>query len=184
MAWEVQALSQYTNLLKDYSNGLVPGLDTGYVLEIRNTIHYHVMNLPCVYEMIGCLEPCSPKYEACRLGLVTYSLLVLFPVPLMTEPYPDLAKLLRLELDLIQLDLSFWMPDLELLLWLLLMGGIAALGTDDRWWYVRQVHWLIKILEITSWEHLKVTMASVLWLDSPCDFEGLAIWEETQMLEV
>ena len=136
------------------------------------------MNLPSACETSEFLEYPSPKYEACRLGLVIYSLLILFPVPLMTEPYPELAQLLRHELDLIQIDLSVWMPDLEFLLWLLVMGGMAALGTENRWWFIRQVHWLASILEITSWEQLKTTMDSILWLNTPCDFEGLAIWEE------
>lgn len=181
MAWEVQVVSLYTAMLHDYSRGLLSGLDTGYVLEIRNSIHYHVMNLPSIFE--DTLEAPSLKYEACRLGLVVYSLLILFPVPLMTEPYPDLAQQLRNELDYIQIDPSFWGRDLDLLLWLLTMGGIAALGTDNRWWFIQQIQWVTQMMELDSWEHFKATVASILWLDSPCDFEGLALWEESHTIE-
>jgi hypothetical protein len=123
------------------------------------------------------------KHETCRLALIVYSLLILFPIPLTTEPYPTAAQLLRNELEFSQLDLSPWMPNLELLLWVLLMGGIAALGTVDRWWYVRQLRWLATILKIDSWEHLRLTMVSILWLESPCDFEGFVLWEEVCMLD-
>jgi hypothetical protein len=75
------------------------------------------------------------------------------------------------------------MKDLELLLWVLIMGGIAALGTTDRWWYVQQLHWLAAMLEIRTWEHLKPTLVSILWLEAPCDFEGLILWEEVCMLD-
>ncbi|KAJ5322454.1 hypothetical protein N7452_010743 [Penicillium brevicompactum] len=179
MAWEVQAVSLYTAMLHDYSKGLLPGLNTGYVLEIRNSIHYHVMSLPSILENPDILETSSLEYEACRLGLVVYSLLILFPVPLMTEPYPDLAQLLKNELVHVRVDPSPWMSNLDLLLWLLTMGGIAALGTDTRWWYIQQIQWVTAMLELHTWEHFKSTVASILWLDSPCDFEGLPLWEES-----
>ena len=76
------------------------------------------------------------------------------------------------------------MPDLELLLWVLVLGGIAALGTTDRRWYVQQLRWLAAILEIYSWDHLKLTMVSILWLEIPCVFKGFNLWEEVCMLEL
>jgi hypothetical protein len=178
MRWEVNAVFQYSTLLRNYSHGFVPGLDTYYVLEIRNTIHYHIMSLPTASDIPSTAQVSPVKYDACRLSLTIYSLLILFPVPLMTEPYPNVAQLLKSELESTQLNLSIWMPDLELLLWVLMMGGIAALGTADRWWYVQQLRWLAAILEIDSWEHLRLTMVSILWLDIPCDFEGLVLWKE------
>jgi hypothetical protein len=180
MTWEVNSVFQYSTLLHVYSQGLVPDLNAGYVLEIRNAIHYHIMSLPPASEIS---QDLPHKYEACRLGLITYSLLILFPVPLMVDPYPNIARLLRRELDSTTLDSSPWMKDLELLLWVLIMGGIAALGTTDRWWYVQQLHWLAAMLEIRTWEHLKPTLVSILWLEAPCDFEGLILWEEVCMLD-
>ncbi|KAL2819262.1 hypothetical protein BDW59DRAFT_181675 [Aspergillus cavernicola] len=180
MSWEFEAVRGYTTLLDRYSQGLLPQLEMGYVLELRNMIHHHVMSLPTVDELLTSHQDLPSTYGSLRLGLIAYSLLILFPVPLTTDPHPRLADLLRYELELTQMKLDIWMPMVELLLWVLVLGGVAAVGTVHRPWYVDQIQWLSVVIGIESWEQLKDTMASILWLDSACDIEGLILWEEVQ----
>ncbi|KAL3466991.1 hypothetical protein BJX64DRAFT_284139 [Aspergillus heterothallicus] len=180
MGWEFNAVRGYNILVKNYSHGFLSHLEMGYVIEVRNLIHYHVMSLPALGETLNPCQELSPTYGALRLSLIAYSLLVLFPIPLGTDPFPRLVSQLRYELELTGVSLDIWMPMVELLLWVLMIGGISATDTEHRSWYVDQIQWLSTLLGIASWDQVKDTMASVLWIESPCDVEGEALWQEVQ----
>ncbi|KAL4879940.1 hypothetical protein BJY04DRAFT_219745 [Aspergillus karnatakaensis] len=182
MRCEFNAVRGYSTLLTGYSRGLLGHLMMGYVLELRNFIHYHVMSLPPPGTMANEGVDLSPTYGALRLGLIAYSLLVLFPVPLTMDPHPRLSLLLRQELECKGVEADSWFQMPEVLLWLLMLGGISAVGTDHRAWYVDRIHWLAEVLGVESWEQLRDIMGSILWIDSPCDIEGLILWEEEQLV--
>lgn len=111
--WVFHALRGYSSLLEGYAVGRVFNLDPGYVLKLRNLLHYHVLSLPAAtFADTGTV---SHIYESLRLTLIVYSMLVLFPVPLMTSPYPTLAGLLRYELESIRDE--EWTAMSSLLLW-------------------------------------------------------------------
>ncbi|KAL2811932.1 hypothetical protein BJX63DRAFT_397639 [Aspergillus granulosus] len=182
MTWEFSAVRGYNTLVKNYSQGFLSHLDMGYVIELRNFIHYHVMSLPAIGEPIDSYHELPPTYGAIRLGLMAYSLLVLFPTPLGTDPHPSIAGQLRYELELMGAGVDIYMPVVELLLWVLMLGGICAVDTEHRSWYVDQIQWLSTLLDLTSWDQVRGAMASILWVESPCDAEGQALWEEVQQV--
>ncbi|KKK20450.1 hypothetical protein ARAM_002906 [Aspergillus rambellii] len=180
MAWEFHAIRGYNALVHEYSQGLCPTLDMAYVLDLRNMVHYHLLSLPTSAEMLETLQDLPPTYESLRLALIAYSLLVLFPIPLTIEPYPRLAHLLRYELELTQMRLDLWMPMIEMLLWVLTIGGISSFETVHRPWYVQRLRWMVQMFGVESWEQLKEIMVSIIWLDTPCDVEGMLLWKEVQ----
>jgi hypothetical protein len=174
--WVFHALRGYSSLLQGYSDGRHFDLDLGYMLELRNLIHYHVLSLPpAILTRIGNV---SRTYDSFRLALAIYSLLVVFPVPLVTDPYPNAARLVRYELELVPREEWAEMP--TLLLWILTLGGIAALETPHRLWFVGRLHLQLEELGITSWRGFTHMMESMIWLDSPCGLEGLTLWNEVQ----
>lgn len=174
--WIFHALRGYSSLLEGYSDGRFSDLDLGYILDLRNLIHYQVLSLPsATHDKVG---SASHTYESFRLAQTIYSLLVLFPVPLTTTPYPELARLLRYELELVFEEDWSTMP--TLLLWILALGGIAALGTPHRLWFVENLHVQLGNLGIISWEGFVHILSTLIWLDSPCGIEGLILWKETQ----
>ncbi|KAL2842573.1 hypothetical protein BJY01DRAFT_249059 [Aspergillus pseudoustus] len=180
MTWEFNAVRGYNTLVKNYSQGFLSHLKMGYVIELRNFIHYHVMSLPAIGETMDPYQELPPTYGALRLGLMAYSLLVLFPAPLGTDPHPRIAGQLRYELELTGVSVDIWMPMVDLLLWVLMLGGISAADTEHRPWYVEQIQWLSTLLGLTSWDQVKDTMTSILWIGSPCDVEGQTLWQEVQ----
>jgi hypothetical protein len=174
--WVFHALRGYSSLLEGYAVGRVFNLDLGYVLKLRNLLHYHVLSLPAAtFADTGTV---SHIYESLRLTLIVYSMLVLFPVPLMTSPYPTLAGLLRYELESIRDE--EWTAMSSLLLWILTLGGIAALDTPHRVWFSERLHLQLGDMGIISWEGFIHIMNSLLWLDSPCGVEGRILWKEAQ----
>ncbi|OOQ88248.1 hypothetical protein PEBR_13173 [Penicillium brasilianum] len=174
--WVFHALRGYSSLLEGYSDGRLSDLDLGYILDLRNLIHYQVLSLPSARD--GKVGTVSHKYESFRLAQTIYSLLVLFPVPLTTTPYPELARLLRHELEMVSEEGWAMIP--TLLLWILALGGIAALCTPHRLWFVQKLHMQLGNLGIISWEGLVHIMGTLIWLESPCGIEGLILWKEIQ----
>jgi hypothetical protein len=180
MVWEFSAVRGYNTLVKNYSQGFMSHLEMGYIIELRNLIQYRVMSLPAVGEILDPYLDLPPTYGALRLALMAYTMMVLFPSPLEMDPHPRIAKQLRYELELTGVSLDIWMPMVELLLWVLMLGGISASDTEHRPWYVDQIQWLAPLLGLTSWDQVKETMTSIVWIDSPCDVEGQALWQEVQ----
>jgi hypothetical protein len=176
-------VQRYNTLLENLCQGYLPNLDLEYVLEFRNIIQHHIMSLPTTEEMRHNLQDVPLTYGALRLGLIAYSLVVLFPVPRATEPLPRLAHLLRYELELTEMNLEIWMPMIELLIWVLMIGGMSAFGTTHQRWYVEQIQWLTGIIGVGSWEQLKEVMSSIIWLESSCNAGGLILWGEVQSCE-
>jgi hypothetical protein len=174
--WVFHALRGYSSLLEGHSHGRFSDLDLGYILDLRNLIHYQVLSLPSAMDdKVGTV---SHTYESFRLAQTIYSLLVLFPVPLTTTPYPELARLLRYELEMVSEEGWAMIP--TLLLWILALGGIGALGTPHRLWFVQKLHMQLGNLGIISWEGFVDIMSTLIWLDSPCGIEGLILWKEIQ----
>jgi hypothetical protein len=68
----------------------------------------------------------------------------------------------------------------SLLLWILTLGGIAALDTPHRVWFSERLHLQLGDMGIISWEGFIHIMNSLLWLDSPCGVEGRILWKEAQ----
>jgi hypothetical protein len=62
-------------------------------------------------------------------------------------------------------------------LWILILGGIAALDKVERPWFVSQLGTLVKILEI-DWDGIEEILESFLWLDSTCGSGGRLLWSE------
>jgi hypothetical protein len=176
MVWVFHALRGYSSLLEGYADGRLFDLDLGYLLQLRNLIHYHVLSLPPALSAEVGTVPST--YEPIRLALAIYSLLVVFPVSLMTSPYPNLARLLRYELEPVPDE--EWESVPSLLLWLLTLGGIAALDTPHRLWFVARLHLEIREMNICSWQSLVQIMTTFIWLDTPCGMEGMILWKEIQ----
>ncbi|KAL3473855.1 hypothetical protein BJX99DRAFT_260969 [Aspergillus californicus] len=177
LSWEFMAVRGYNRLLMDHTQGLAPRVGAECVLDLRNMIHYHVMSLPPTDEILN-YQSLPPIYGSLRLGLIAYSLRVLFPIPLATEPHPRLSHLLRYELELTQMNLDIWMPVIELLLWVAMLGGMAAHGTEHRSWYVDQIQWLTGVMGIESWGQLKGVLTSIIWFERCCDVDAFALWLE------
>jgi hypothetical protein len=66
------------------------------------------------------------------------------------------------------------------LLWILVLGGIAASDTEEREWFVKSIAMVVKILQIGTWEQVTEIMEGFLWLDSACDAGGRILWAEVK----
>jgi hypothetical protein len=66
----------------------------------------------------------------------------------------------------------------DFFLWILVLGGIAALGKPERNWYVTRLARVVKKRHLYGWDEVEEELLAFLWLDSACGPGGLRLWSE------
>jgi hypothetical protein len=66
----------------------------------------------------------------------------------------------------------------EVLVWILVLGGIAAMSKPERPWFVSKFALVdVKILKL-DWDGVEDILKSFLWLESACSPGGRRLWYE------
>jgi len=118
-------------------------------------------------------------FNAVRNALIVYSLIAVFPLPLSTAPFPELAT--RLESDLSEvLEYEENTIPKSLLLWVSTMAALAAIGTPQRASVVTITTRLCEQLGICSWESMQVILQEYLWSAEISDFDGMFLFLDVQ----
>jgi hypothetical protein len=68
----------------------------------------------------------------------------------------------------------------ELLLWLLFTGGVSALGTPERSWFVKYLVTVVGDLGLERWEDVRVVLKKVIWHEILCERSYSGLWEEAR----
>jgi hypothetical protein len=160
-------LSLLSATLEEWSRGT---LRHPYMIDIANirlNIQYRLLSLPSVGELE---EPYTDSfsYEACRLTAILYAVSITFPVPPQGGPQAELVRRIKNALSLQEN-----IPQ-ELLLWCLMIGGIAAAGQEERVWFANQTGETCRALQIISWQGVKDVLRKFAWLERSCEPGGQA----------
>jgi len=118
-------------------------------------------------------------YESTRLATYIYALLITFPFSANMAPFEELAALLRNEVSVLD-TLDLCIEDIKLLVWVLVMGGIAAVAAVERVWFVSMLREVVGVVEIRSWEEMRDLLGGFLWLGSANDVDGRVLWGEVE----
>ncbi|PYH43923.1 Zn(II)2Cys6 transcription factor domain-containing protein [Aspergillus saccharolyticus JOP 1030-1] len=183
LACVFQGSVMYSSMVHAYVNGDHAPHHTSLLCDIRNLVHFHVMSLRPGDEFED--SKCYPLYEACRLALMIYSVGVIFPIPPVGSPLPLLALRLREELctsSYFEKDASE--ADDGLLAWIIVMGGIAALGTEERPWFAQRLASVANAISASSWSILRAQLKLFPWLACACDNAGERLWEEAHHIDL
>jgi len=116
-------------------------------------------------------------YEACRLTAVMCCIHVTFPVPRTMYARRLLLPQMKEAIAKIQLATGDRAPG-ELVLWCVVVGGIAASSQPERSVFAMQLVNVSTFLRLTRWSDAKVVLRKFPWLDSVCDRGGAAFWNE------
>lgn len=158
-----------------HHRGVEPISDMTLFMDRRNAIQHRLMSLPTDEELASG-EVSSPRmYESVRLAGIIFSAAVTFPMPPYQGIFRRLAGRLKTVLEESKLD-KCWQLYPKTLLWVLILGGIAALNSEERSWYVRTLAVISQSLGILEWEDVVEEMVPYLWLDSACDTGGRMLW--------
>ena len=171
----------YVEMVESFCRGTTAKADMNAFTHYRNQAHHQLLSLASAKELGDRFAQLHPVYEPCRLAARIFGISVVFPVPVWAAPYPQLV--LELQQALIDLDIGnvSWIAS-DLLLWVVVLGGIAATDTPAREWYVSTLRRFSIHRGLRDWEDAKAVLMEVLWLATACDVPGRVLWDEVTHL--
>jgi hypothetical protein len=168
-----QATKAYTSIVEKYDDRSTTEPNLRKISNQRNFVQHRLLSLLPAGKLDQDFRKSHPVYEICRLAVLIFGVGVIFPLPAQTAPLPTLVKLLQAELQESSLESDWWFPDaVEVLIWVLTLGGIAATGLPNRTWFVTALGRVTAYSGLSRWRDLKPVLDRILWLDSACDFGG------------
>jgi len=177
MARVLQQMVDFTILIDCHCRGTIPIKDFTSYIDRRNSVQHRLMSLPSGDELLEEEVTSVSLYESIRHAAFIYSAAVTFPLPALSGHFHKLVALLQPLLESSKFDI-YWRNCPTTLLWILVLGGIAASGTKEREWFVRNIAIVAKVLKLGSWEQVTEVLEGFLWLDSACDAGGRILWAE------
>lgn len=172
-----------TSLIDAYISGFVSIPNIAYLTERRNMVQHTLLSLPLSH-IPEELEPSSTAtnsctsiaYEPLRLTALIYSVGVLFPMPPASETLDKLVMMLNT--TLLEQEQKLWINCPSTLLWILVLGGIAAEHLSVRLEFVLRLATLSAAMDINAWPGVVEVMERHLWMRNACDFGGQKLWVE------
>ncbi|KAJ9496118.1 hypothetical protein H2202_008364 [Exophiala xenobiotica] len=171
----LRCMSAYTLVLEAFAVGIqhLPAL--GLLAELRNFVQHSLLSLTPRGSSNSDSVP--PLFEMCHTVAIVYSWIVIFPAPVQAMPFHEAAMRIRELLDSDQAD-SYWTEVPWLMIWIVVMGAIASLGSCEEQGYVRFLSRALQRLNIHSWTVLKGRLEMFLWYSRASDLDGLDLWQE------
>jgi Fungal specific transcription factor domain len=180
----LSCMEAITMAIDHYLQGKPSGLTLGQIVRTRTGIQKQLLLLPTAKELK--IKPSSRPnlYECCRLTAIMFSIAVIYPIP---NTYNVLQALVRgLTASLEVMDIESHSVDYSgLLLWMLVLGGIAALEKPERPWFASNLALLSRRDDLRlDWNGAEDILKSFLWLQSACSPGGHQLWDEVMSFTV
>ncbi|KAL2392366.1 hypothetical protein ABEF93_002037 [Exophiala dermatitidis] len=169
---------QYTFAVDDHVERRPEAQSFAALMDQRNFVQHSLMLLTPETPEAAQLE--HPMHRLSRLATLIYSLLVVFPVPAIAAPFHRLARDVKAQLADSAVQARWTEGASDLLLWVTVMGAIAAIGSPDRQGYLARLDRLTRHLNINSWAGVKDRLKMFLWFDYTNDSDGLKLWRELE----
>jgi Fungal specific transcription factor domain len=176
-------LKDYSEAVEAYSNSVIL---PDCMPDDRNWLLHRLLSLPSVgaTDLLSKIDVLSSDFycgmlncEACRLAAVMYCVHVTFPVP--RSIYARRTLLPQMKESIGKIHLAAGHQALrELVLWCVVVGGIAASGQPERSWFAAQLFTVSTFLDLKQWSDARAVLRKFAWLDAACDTGGSAFWDE------
>ncbi|EME45112.1 hypothetical protein DOTSEDRAFT_79220 [Dothistroma septosporum NZE10] len=178
----LQHLGFVDKLLDDYSTRAVSQTDDFYCAVLSNVAQHELLSLPPWEKLADRGTYVRSSYELCRVASMIYSNSVIFP---MSPGSGWLDKLLRQLRDLVEISTeATWDTDeLPLLIWALVIGGVAAFWTGHRTFFLDTIRQALKQRGTFSLHDLLPGLRAFLWRDSTSMKGTLTVWEFMKMAD-
>ena len=170
-------MAELTTIIDRHCRGshCIPNI--AVLIDHRNNIQHHLLSLPKGDELMPGEVRSTTLYESIRLAAIIYSAAVTFPLPPLTGIFKKSSASLKAIVGELMHE-NHRQPCPKILLWILVLGGIAASGTEHRVWYVKKLAAVPGALTFCQWDDVVVEMENWLWLRSACNEGGSSLWVE------
>ncbi|OAP59520.1 hypothetical protein AYL99_06818 [Fonsecaea erecta] len=171
----LDAYSEVTVALDHHVRGGPTAPELVELSEARNYAQHRLLS-----QMPYQLDLSSPElcvHHAVRLGTLTFSEMVIFPLPPQQRVKPRLALMLQQTLEACTL-LGCWDLHGQVLLWSLTLGAIVSNFTPQRPWYIEQLAQQILLLQIQDSSILELICSRFLWWKPVCSEPLRWLWDE------
>ena len=178
----LDSIGAFTLAVDYYLQGNPLGLKLIEIARTQAAVQQRLLLLPTAEELGIPSSSSTPKpkpniYECCRLTALIYGVAVVLPVPNSHSVLQELVRRLTVVMGILDIR-TFGVELGGVLLWMLVLGGIAALDTPERNWFTSQLAWIVKRLDRDDWEGVEDILGSFLWLGSACGQGGRLLWSE------
>jgi hypothetical protein len=172
-------MRRYEKLAEEHLNFGTLSVTT--LVDKRNLVQYRLLALPPSEEMAYMFRKSHPNYEPCRVAMLIYGMGVVFPIS-KAAPMSQLVGDLYVALEQSGLKASTWTNCNWLLLWILMVGAIAAECSRERRWFIVQLGQVAARKSLSSYDEVREQLARILWLPEACETAGRGIWQEVEGL--
>ena len=171
----LRCMSAYTLALESFAVEIQHQPTLGLLADLRNFVQHSLLSL--TPRRSSNSDSVLPLFEMCHTAAIVYSWIVIFPAPVQAMPFHEAATRIRELLDSDQVD-GYWTEVPFLMIWIVVMGAIASLGSCEEQGYVRFLGRALRRLNIHSWTVLKGRLEMFLWYSRVSDLDGLDLWQE------
>lgn len=181
----LEYMEAITMAIDHYLQGKPGGLTLGQIIRTRTGVQKRLLLLPTAEELNINITPSSRPnlYECCRLTAMIFSVAVIFPIPNTYDVLQTLVRGLIASLEVTDIE-SHSVDCSGVLLWMLVLGGIAALGKPERPWFVSNLALVgVERLKL-DWDGVEAILKPFLWLESACSHGGRQLWDEVMSFAV
>jgi hypothetical protein len=168
---------EITVLVENYIVGSLSNPDVIALTARRDQTHHNLLSLPTGAVLGDSLMERTNFYECCRLAAIMFATATLFPMPRSTCVPQKLVKEIKRYVDQTSI-LILHGGGRAFFIWVLMLGGTAAVGLPERPWFEGTLVELLWLEGVSRWSEVKRILASFLWMDSACDEGAMGLWDE------
>ncbi|KIX06546.1 uncharacterized protein Z518_04522 [Rhinocladiella mackenziei CBS 650.93] len=171
----LESFCEVTTALDHYYRGGPTAPELIDLIEARNSSQHRLLSqIPAELDLSD-LEMCL--HQAIRLAALIFSDMVLFPLPEAQQVKQRLAPMLRQTLEACRF-LQSWELNAQVLVWALVLGGIATSFSNGQVWFIDQLLQQLSALQVLEWSTLESICSKFLWWKPVCSEPGQRLWKE------
>jgi hypothetical protein len=157
--------------------------DLKKVVDLRNRAHHQLLSLPSWDDLSDGVrdEVDRAAYECCRLTAMLYSTAVVFPQPPHSGWHMRLVRDIKAHLSSAVVD-AWSRAAPALLLWLLIIAGIASFRSTERGFFEDSLRCTLKSRNyLVPKLAVRTALREFMWTDSACGCGFTELWDALEL---
>jgi hypothetical protein len=184
MLQALDSMGAYALAVGHYLQGRPFSLSSGELNRARLAVQHRLVSVHPEEDLIVVPSSSSDSepniYECVRLTALIFGVAVVYPIPNPHNVLVELVKRLKIAIEGLEREIGDFAMELSgVLLWILVLGGIASSDKPERPWFVSQLAFIVRKLHIMDWGDVEDILEFFLWLESACGKGGRELWDET-----